>query len=45
MGNKAKTERKQNLQRSVPVPNKTAKSMLDKEKAPRKRIGTQKMMR
>lgn len=44
MGNKAKTERKQSLHRSVPVPNKVAKSALDKEKAPRKRIGTQREM-
>lgn len=45
MANKAKTERKQTLNRSIPVPNKTARSGLDKEKAPRKRIGTQKEMK
>ena len=45
MANKAKTERKQSLHRSVPVPNKIARSTLDKEKAPRKRIGTQRMMK
>ena len=38
-------ERKQSLRRSVPVKNKIAKSKLDKEKAPRKRIGTQRMMK
>lgn len=41
----AKTVRKQMLKRSVPVPNRTAKSGLDKEKAPRKRIVAQRMMR
>lgn len=41
MANKARKERKQNLNRSVPVPNRTASSGLDKEKAPRKRIVNQ----
>lgn len=45
MANKARMERKQSLNRSVPVPNRTAKSGLDKEKAPRKRIVQQNMQR
>ena len=45
MANKAKTERKQSLHRSVPIPTKIARSGLDREKAPRKRIGAQRMMK
>ena len=38
MANKAKMKRKQSLTRSTPVPNRTASSGLDRQKAPRGRI-------